>query len=212
MLFWITFITDKLLHRKGGRFLKPNKVNFILLAGCKNSVSGLSLPVMKRLFAPAGLALLFFCASAAYSAPGDSLGIFDDWGAFRADAGGRCTAIAQPGRSSGGGEKGRAYAAVSTWPDRRIGVQFYVRLSRPQADNSRIWLSIGERRFALIAGKGEAWAQNVAMDGAIIAAMRATTTMSIEAKGRDGRAFYDLYVLKGAATAMDAARLTCLSK
>ncbi|MPT47004.1 MAG: hypothetical protein E2598_01105 [Sphingobium sp.] len=159
-----------------------------------------------------GLILSLSLPVSAFAASGDSLGIFDGWGAFRAEAGGRCTAMAQPGRSSAGGEKGRAYAAISSWPAHRVGAQFYVRLSRAQAENSRIWLSIGERRFALTAGKGEAWAQDSTMDSAIIAAMRMTTTMSIEAKGRDGRAFYDLYVLKGAATAMDAARLACLGK
>lgn len=155
------------------------------------------------------MAALFCVATPAAAANGDSLGVFNGWAAFRGGKEGRCTALAQPGRSSAGGEKGRAFASISIWPDRRIGGQVHFRLSRLQARGSRIWLSIGERRFALTGGDGKAWAPDDATDRAIIAAMRTVTTMSVEARGADGRAFYDLYVLKGAATAIDAARLGC---
>jgi hypothetical protein len=142
----------------------------------------------------------------------DSLGVFGGWGAFRDRGGdkgeGRCYAIAEPDRSSAGGSE-RAFAAVGSWSKNGVRGQLYLRLSRPPADGGRVYLSIGERRFALVSGAGQAWAQDARMDGAIIAAMRAATTMSVEGKARNGRGFYDLYVLKGAATAMDAAALAC---
>ena len=138
----------------------------------------------------------------------DSLGVFDGWAAFRDASAGRCHAIAEPERGTAGGPA-RAYASVGTWPARGARNQVFVHLSRPQADKSRVYLSIGERRFALVAGPGRAWAQDARMDAAIVSAMRSATTMSVEGTGGNGRAFHDLYVLKGAATAIDAAALAC---
>ena len=155
--------------------------------------------------------LLLLCGLLLPAAPAraaDSLGVFDGWGAFRDRGEERCYAIAEPDRGSAGGSE-RAFASVGNWPKNGVRGQLYLRLSRFPADGSRVYLSIGERRFALVSGAGQAWAQDARMDGAIIAAMSAATTMSVEGKGRNGRAFYDLYVLKGAATAMDAAALAC---
>jgi len=139
----------------------------------------------------------------------DSLGIFEGWGAFRDPAASRCYAIAEPARTSPGKGGRRAFASVGTWPKKGVRGQLNVRLSRARAPESKLYLSIGERRFALVAGEGEGWAQDARMDAAIIAAMRTTRTMSVEGTARNGRSFYDLYVLKGAATAMDAAALGC---
>lgn len=141
----------------------------------------------------------------------DSLGVFDGWGAFRDSGQGRCYAIAEPGRTSPAGGDARAYAAIGTWPGRGVRGQVYFHLSRLPADNSRVYLSLGERRFALIVRGQAIWAQDAAMDAAIVAAMRSAETMSVEGTARNGRAFYDLYVLKGAATAMDAAALACMA-
>ena len=87
--------------------------------------------------------------------------------------------------------------------------QFHTRLSRERAPGSTVYLSISERRFALVSGEADAWAQDARMDAAIIAAMRSAVRMSIEGKAKNGGSFADIYVLKGAATAMDAAALGC---
>lgn len=139
----------------------------------------------------------------------DSLGVFGGWGAFRDPAVPRCYAIAEPSRASAGKAGWRAFASVGTWPKQRTRGQLHIRLSRETAPGTKVYLSIGERRFALVSGKADAWAQDTRMDAAIIAAMRSTATMSVESAGaKDGR-FSDLYELKGAATAMDAAALGC---
>jgi len=155
---------------------------------------------------PLSLCALLLAAPSARAA--DSLGIFAGWAAFRDGREGRCYAIAEPQRGTAGATA-KAYATIGHWPERGVRGQLYLRLSRPQARDSRVYLSIGERRFALVSGQGQAWAQDAAMDRAILAAMRDASTMSVEGKGANGRAFYDLYVLKGAATAMDAAALGC---
>lgn len=139
----------------------------------------------------------------------DSLGVFDQWGAFRDAKGPRCYAIAEPARTSSRRGNLRAFASVGTWPKNAVRGQVYFHLSRERADDSALWLSIGERRFALLSGKTDAWAQDKRMDAAIVAAMRSSVRMSVEGKAKNGRSFYDIYTLKGAATAMDAAALGC---
>lgn len=156
--------------------------------------------------------LVLLAAGIAQTAPAharDSLGVFDHWGAFRDAAVPRCYAIAEPARTSSGKGDWRAFASIGTWPKRGIRGQLHIRLSRQRADNSTVYLSIGERRFALVSGGTDAWAQDSRMDAAIIAAMRSSTTMSVEGRAKNGRRFHDLYVLKGAATALDAAALGC---
>lgn len=153
--------------------------------------------------------ILLLVAVPALAGARDSLGIFEGWGAFRDADAGRCYAIAEPARSSSGRANWRAFASVGTWPKVRVRGQFHTRLSRERAPGSTVYLSISERRFALVSGDADAWAQDARMDAAIVAAMRSAVRMSIEGKAKNGRRFADIYVLKGAATAMDAAALGC---
>ncbi|MDQ4419146.1 hypothetical protein OOT33_01650 [Sphingobium sp. DEHP117] len=163
---------------------------------------------MKRI----GVGLLASWALMASAQARDSLGVFGGWGAFHDAAGPRCYAIAEPTRTSAGKAGWRAFASVGTWPALRVRNQLHIRLSRERAPQAKVYLSIGERRFALVSGKSDAWAQDARMDAAIIAAMRSAATMSVESSSANGRAFADLYVLKGAATAMDAAVLGCAKR
>jgi len=68
------------------------------------------------------------------------------------------------------------------------------------------------RRFALTGGGGDAWAKDKAMDAAIIAAMRSARQMTVSGDGADGKTIRDVYLLKGAATALDAAALGCAGR
>lgn len=151
------------------------------------------------------LALL---ALAAPLAARDSLGVFSDWGAFRDPGVPRCYAIAVPATARGTADL-EPYAAIGTWPRRNLRGQVHFRLSRLLARNSTITLRVGERRFRLTGGGGDAWAQDRTMDAAILAAMRSATRMTISATDRRGRRFSNAYSLAGAATAMDAATLAC---
>ena len=141
----------------------------------------------------------------------DSLGIFENWGAFRdGDAGQngpRCYAIAQPiGRRA---QAGKGFASIGTWPRQRVRGQLHIRLSRMRAGQSPVTLTVGERRFTLVGGQIDGWAADARGDAQIVAAMRSASSMSVAAVGADGRGFADSYALRGAATAMDAAALGC---
>jgi len=165
-----------------------------------------ALPVAMR---PFPVLLFALCLLAPSAHARDSLGVFGRWGAFRDAQVPRCYAIAQPTRASAGAARWNPFATVSHWPKRGVRGQFHARLSREVDPKATVYLSIGERRFALTSGRADAWSQDRQMDAAIVAAMRSSPTMSIEGKGRGNRRFSDLYVLSGAATAMDAAALGC---
>lgn len=145
----------------------------------------------------------------------EALGVFDHWGAFADPAPLRCYAIAQP-VEPGGASKSRPFASIATWPGRNgaggARNQLHIRLSRERDPGSRVTLSVGERRFELVAGDADAWAPDARTDAAIVAAMRSSRSMSVETLGRSGAPFADVYALRGAATAIDAAALGCVGK
>jgi hypothetical protein len=149
---------------------------------------------------------LLLLAIAAPLAARDSLGVFGQWAAFRDAEVPRCYAIAAA-QANGAGSQG--FASIAAWPDRQVRGQVHFRLSRAVDPQARITLVVGGESFALTATARNAWAADMAGDAAIIAAMRAATTMQVRARDRAGRAFSDSYPLGGAATAIDAANVGC---
>ena len=150
-----------------------------------------------------GLALV-----AAPLAAKDSLGVFGEWAAFRDPSAPRCYAIAMP-RQNRAAHDYQAFASIGTWPRRAVRGQVHFRLSRKIAQNAAISLSLGGTRFALTGGGGDAWAQDKAIDAAILAGMRSARSMTVSSRDARGRRFSDTYTLEGAATAMDAATVGC---
>ena len=152
--------------------------------------------------------LLLLALLAVPAAAHDALGIFGSWGAFTDASPARCYAIAQPARTAG---VGRPFASIATWPGQGARNQLHIRLSRERDVRARVTLSVGERRFELVAGSADAWAPDSRTDAAIVAAIRAGRSMSIETLARAGQPFVDVYALRGAATAIDAASLACIN-
>lgn len=145
---------------------------------------------------------------AAPSLARDSLGLYAGWGAFRDPVAPRCYAIAMADPSARQRDY-QPFAAVGTWPRRGVRNQIHFRLSRQVAPRSSIQLGIGDRRFALIGGGGDAWAANNQDNAAIIAAMRSQPRMYVSARDGRGRRFANFWTLAGAASAMDAAAIGC---
>jgi hypothetical protein len=158
-----------------------------------------------------GVVLLTLLLCAAPASARTVLGSFDNWSAFRDEKPVRCFAIAEPvrGGGGGGGGKWRPFATVSTWPQARVRGQFYLRLSRASRAGAAVTLSIDGRRFSLVAGGADAWAADPRADAAIVAAMRSARAMSVTGVAATGGGFAETYLLKGAATAIDAAALGC---
>ncbi|MFN3435132.1 MAG: hypothetical protein ACK4ZY_12135, partial [Sphingomonas sp.] len=96
-------------------------------------------------------ALLAAAALLGVAAPAvarETVGVWKSWGAFRDASPRRCYAIARPvvagGRSTG-------WASVATWPGRGLAASLHVRLSRPRDRSAPVTLTVGERRFELVA-------------------------------------------------------------
>jgi hypothetical protein len=134
----------------------------------------------------------------------DTLGIFEDWGAFRDPATPqaplRCYAIAEP---ASGGSAVR-YATIGFWPGSRVRAQFHVRLANAQPAGTRGSVAAGGRRFALVIRGTSAWAADARLDAAIVAAIRSGQSMGVSIGGNGAQ-----WRLRGAATAIDAAALAC---
>jgi hypothetical protein len=167
-------------------------------------MSGLRSPV----FCLAAVLLTVATAGVQPACARDSLGLYATWGAFRDPTAPRCYAIAMAEPSARRRDY-QPYVAIGTWPRRGVRNQLHVRLSRPLARNAAIALTIGERRFRLVGGGGDAWSASNADNAAIIAAMRSAERMRVSARDAQGRSFGDTWPLAGAASAMDAAAIGC---
>ncbi len=137
------------------------------------------------------------------------LGVFQSWGAFRDPSPRHCFAIAVPVEKYA---QAQPFASIATWPGDHVHDQLHIRLSRARGPNARVTLSIGERRFELLAGESDAWAPDARTDAAVVEAIRDGRSMSVETVSAAGVPFADTYSLKGAATAIDAAALGCVGR
>ena len=138
----------------------------------------------------------------------DALGMFGGWGAFRDSAVPRCYAIAMAAPSTKQREF-QPYADVAWWPRANVRGQVHFRLSRKLQPGGAITLSIGGQRLPLTGGGADAWASDKRGDAAIIAAMRGAGEMTVSARDATGGGFSNTWDLTGAASAMDAATLSC---
>ena len=148
-------------------------------------------------------ALLALLLLAAPLAARESLGVYEGWAAFKDANPLRCYAIAK----AQGEPPAPAYATVSNWPDRKVRGAVHLVLSRDVADKKTVRLTIGDKRFDLVAKGRNAWAADARADAAIVAAMRSASRMSVSGSG-----FSDRYILSGAATAIDAATVGCAKR
>ncbi len=152
--------------------------------------------------------LLYMVMISAPVSAKERLGVYQSWAAFHEPQTPRCYAIAAPEESLRTPTQ-PAFLSVGFWPKRNVRQQLYVRLSRNRASNGDVTLSAGGRRFRLQAVGNIAWAVDRRMDLAIVSAIRAAKSLSIEAIGENGKSIVDIYSLRGAPSAIDAAALRC---
>ena len=134
--------------------------------------------------------------------------MFGTWAAFRDPQTPRCYAIAMAAPSTLQRDY-QPYADVASWPRQILRGQVHFRLSRRVEPGAAIVLTVGGQHFSLTGGGCDAWAADRRMDAAIVAAMRSAGSMTVNARGADGRGFSNTWQLDGAATAMDAATVGC---
>jgi hypothetical protein len=135
-----------------------------------------------------------------------ALGIFGLWGAFAET--GRCFAISEP-RVPTRAAFGRGFASVGWWPGRNVRGQLHIRLAERKRPGSAVLLRIHDRTFQLSGGEMDAWAPDARADADIVAALRSGLDMSVETRNARGALMRDVYALRGAASALDAAAIAC---
>lgn len=137
-----------------------------------------------------------------------------DWAAF--DRGANCDAVSRSLLVPG---KGEPQPNIAITFDRgafdrggsRHG-ELSVAFRRPIRPGSSVVLTIGDQPFLLTASGGRAWSRGPAQESAIIAAMRSSGGMRVEARDLAGRRMVDRYALSGAPTTIDAAAAACLRR
>ena len=141
------------------------------------------------------LSLMMLIAPAVVAADGQ-------WAALR--KAGTCEAAS---RSLGVVHKGRPPARASISFDAggpRRG-QFAARLSRLPRAGATDMQHVGDQPFLLLSQNDMAWSRGPRQEQAIIAAMRSSGGMRIEARSPGGGRIVDRYSLEGAPLAIDAA-------
>lgn len=83
--------------------------------------------------------------------------------------------------------------------------QFAARLSRMPRPGASVMLHVGDTPFLLMSHGDMAWSRGPAQEQAIVAAMRVSGGMRIEARSPGGGRIVDRYSLDGAPLAIDAA-------
>lgn len=145
--------------------------------------------------------LPFFCAAGVLAAPA-IVAADGQWAAL--SQGRTCEAAS---RSIGVVYKDRPPARASLSFDAggpRHG-QFAARLSRAPRLGASVMLHIGDTPFLLMTQGDMSWSRGPAQEQAIVAAMRASGGMRIEARSPGGGRIIDRYSLDGAPLAIDAA-------
>ena len=202
--------TSAVLFRQFARCAEPVRRFFLNTVNCVN----LAMTGILACASPAVLIGVLGFASPAvligvlgFASPAearDSLGVFENWGAFRDPGVPRCYAIARSERR--GGPTG--FATMGIWPRARVRGQVHFRLSRNAPAGARIVLRIRGLKLPLVGGGADVWAPDPRGDAAVIAAMRSANRMTLRVSV-SGNSFSDSYLLAGAATAMDAALVGC---
>ena len=130
------------------------------------------------------------------------------WAAF--DRGGHCEAVAAALSEP---RKGEPRAAIAVRFDRagaRIG-ELSVRFRRPLRAGSSPILTVAGEPFLLAGRSAAAWPAGTAHDRRIVALLRVSAWLKVEARDSRGVRMVDHYPLAGAPTAIDAAA-ACAAK
>ena len=139
----------------------------------------------------------------------EPIAVSGDWAAF--DRGANCEAMS---RSLLVPRKGQPQPHIAIAFDRggpRQG-ELSVALRRPTRPGSSVVATIGDQPFLLSARGSSAWSRGPLQEQAIIAAIRSSGGMRVEARDIAGRRMVDRYAMSGAPTAIDAAAAACLRK
>ena len=143
------------------------------------------------------------------------LGQFGDWGAYKANPGGKevCFALSKPTKGvtdPPGRNRDPAYAFISTRPAEKVKNEVSVIVGYPQKVGHDAEATIdGSTKYTLYTQDDGAWVKNAAQEAQMVDAMRKGTQMVITSLSARGTKTTDTYSLKGVSDALDKVAADC---
>lgn len=171
---------------------------FVLLAACAFNVSASA--QQKKTANPTDQAVL--------------LGQFGEWGAYRANPGGKkvCFALSKPTSSASeptGRSRDPSYAFVSTRPAEKVKNEVSVIVGYPQKPSHDATAAIGSANYAMYTQNDGAWVKNAAEEAQMVDVMRKGSDLVVKSESARGTKTTDTYSLKGIAQALDKVAEEC---
>jgi invasion protein IalB len=156
-------------------------------------------------------------ASAQKKSPADSavlLGQFGDWGAYRAEPGGKkvCFALSKPTSAvtdPANKKRDPSYAFVSTRPAEKVKNEISVIVGYPQKAGHDASAAIGSANYVLYTQNDGAWVKNAAEEPKMVDAMRKGHDLIIKSESSSGTKTTDTYSLNGISEALDKVAEEC---
>lgn len=155
----------------------------------------------------------FGCAALANPALAiEQLGTYNDWSSYVDGAGQArtCWMYSEPTKDEGNyTRRGRIYVLVTHRPGEGTTNQVQFTAGYDYREGSAVQVDIGGRAFELFTNGDSAWARDKAGDEALVAAMRAGSTMVVSGVSSRGTATKDTYSLSGVSAAHNAIGKAC---
>lgn len=142
----------------------------------------------------------------------ENIGTFDSWSAH-VDGKGKartCWIYSEPTKDEGKyAKRGRIYVLVTHRPGEGTTNQVQFTAGYDYKDGSAVEVEIAGKAFELFTNGDSAWARDKAGDAALVAAMRAGSTMVVTGVSSRGTTTKDTYSLAGISAAHDAIGKAC---
>ena len=143
------------------------------------------------------------------------LGQFGDWGAYKANPGGKdvCFALAKPTSAvtqPAGRNRDPSYAFISTRPSEKVRNEVSVIVGYSQKAGFDATATIdGSTKYAMYTQDDGAWIKNAAEEAQMVAALRKGGKLVVTSESGRGTKTTDTYSLKGLGEALDKVTAEC---
>jgi invasion protein IalB len=142
------------------------------------------------------------------------LGQFGDWGAYKANPGGKlvCFALSKPTKAvtdPPGRNRDPSYAFVSTRPAEKVKNEVSVIVGYPQKSGVDATATIGSASYVIYTQNDGAWVKNAAEESQMVETMRKGADLVIKSESSRGTKTTDTYSLKGISDALAKVAAEC---
>lgn len=160
----------------------------------------------------AALAGTFVVATVSTASAAQLVKTFRDWSLFSHEQADKkiCFAATQPKDSTpAGANREGVFFYVSAWPKDGVKSEISVRLGYPIKKGSTVKVSVGNRDFDLFAKDDKAFVADATEELKLIEAMKAGSSMKVEATSDSGSSTADTFSLMGISAALKGLSDAC---